>query len=57
MAQASHFRPFHVRSAPYPLDVERSGAAFASWYELFPRSASGDAQRHGTFRDVARRLG
>ncbi|AST34224.2 DUF3416 domain-containing protein (plasmid) [Ralstonia solanacearum] len=57
MAQASHFRPFRVQSVPYLLEVERTGAAFASWYELFPRSASGDEQRHGTFRDVAGRLG
>src|SRR5262249_6027432 len=26
------------------------------WYELFPRSQSGDPYRHGTFRDVMRRL-
>ena len=31
-------------------------AEFASWYELFPRSQSGDPQRHGTFDDVVRRL-
>ncbi|WP_250667315.1 maltotransferase domain-containing protein, partial [Escherichia coli] len=57
MAQASHYRPFYVESVAYPLDVERAGAAFASWYELFPRSASDDEQRHGTFDDVIRRLG
>ncbi|CAJ0686709.1 Alpha-1,4-glucan:maltose-1-phosphate maltosyltransferase [Ralstonia mannitolilytica] len=57
MAQASHYRPFYVETAPYPLEVERGGAAFASWYELFPRSASGDEHRHGTFDDVIRRLG
>ncbi|MDF6847196.1 alpha-amylase family glycosyl hydrolase, partial [Escherichia coli] len=57
MAQASHYRPFYVESVAYPLDVERAGAAFASWYELFPRSASDDKQRHGTFDDVIRRLG
>jgi starch synthase (maltosyl-transferring) len=26
-------------------------ARFSTWYELFPRSASGDPSRHGTFRD------
>jgi len=57
MAQASHYRPFYVESVSYPLEVERGGAAFASWYEIFPRSASGDEQRHGTFDDVIRRLG
>ena len=37
-------------------DVERPQAAFANWYELFPRSASPDALRHGTFDDVIGRL-
>ncbi|WP_263139816.1 alpha-1,4-glucan--maltose-1-phosphate maltosyltransferase [Pseudomonas sp. RIT-PI-AD] len=45
-----------VRSAEYPLDVERALAQFASWYELFPRSQTDDPQRHGTFRDVLERL-
>ena len=31
---------------------ERKAAGFASWYELFPRSQSGDPDRHGTFDDV-----
>ncbi|WP_426399672.1 maltotransferase domain-containing protein [Ralstonia sp. R-29] len=57
MAQASHYRPFYVESVSYPLEVERGGAAFASWYEIFPRSASDDEHRHGTFDDVIRRLG
>jgi starch synthase (maltosyl-transferring) len=38
------------------LDVERPAAEFASWYELFPRSQSGDPARHGTFADVTARL-
>ena len=29
---------------------------FSAWYELFPRSQSGDARRHGTFDDVIERL-
>lgn len=38
-------------------EVEREAAGFASWYELFPRSASGDASiGHGTFDDVIARL-
>ncbi|HET6468648.1 MAG TPA: maltotransferase domain-containing protein [Geminicoccaceae bacterium] len=36
--------------------VDRTGAAFAAWYELMPRSQSGDPNRHGTFDDVIRRL-
>ncbi|WP_243634512.1 alpha-1,4-glucan--maltose-1-phosphate maltosyltransferase [Roseicella frigidaeris] len=55
MAEADD-RPFRARSAEMPLDAERTGAGFASWYELFPRSQSGDAARHGTFDDVIRRL-
>lgn len=53
---AADDRPFRIRSAEMPLDAERTGAGFASWYELFPRSQSGDPQRHGTFDDVIRRL-
>ena len=49
-------RPHLCRSNQYRLDVERRLAEFASWYELFPRSMSGDAGRHGTFDDVIRRL-
>src|SRR5579875_298540 len=36
--------------------VDRPQARFGAWYELFPRSASNDAQRHGTFGDVIARL-
>src|SRR5690606_14797955 len=39
-----------------PLDAERLGASFASWYQIFPRSQSGDPNRHGTFDDVINRL-
>jgi starch synthase (maltosyl-transferring) len=35
------------------VDPER--ARFSAWYELFPRSA-GDPGKHGTFKDVERRL-
>ncbi|MBV9880974.1 MAG: alpha-1,4-glucan--maltose-1-phosphate maltosyltransferase [Gemmatirosa sp.] len=35
-----------------PLWVDRERAAFASWYEFFPRSATDDATRHGTFREA-----
>jgi starch synthase (maltosyl-transferring) len=49
-------RPFSLRSAAIPVDAEREGAGFASWYELFPRSQSGDPDRHGTFDDVHSRL-
>ncbi len=36
--------------------VDRERAAFSAWYELFPRSQSGDVTRHGTFDDVIARL-
>ncbi len=38
------------------IEVERTAAGFASWYELFPRSITDSAQRHGTFDDVIKRL-
>jgi Glycosidases len=37
----------------YRVEVERAKAGFSTWYELFPRSASPEAGRHGTFNDVA----
>jgi starch synthase (maltosyl-transferring) len=56
MAKADR-RPFAIRQdPPQAVDAERRAAGFASWYELFPRSASGDPSRHGTFDDVIRRL-
>ncbi len=57
LMQAADTRPHLTRSdALYPVDVERLEARFASWYELFPRSETDDPQRHGTFKDVHRRL-
>ncbi|MEM7710070.1 MAG: maltotransferase domain-containing protein, partial [Pseudomonadota bacterium] len=38
-------------SKDMPVWVDREAAAFAAWYELFPRSWGGEGQ-HGTFRDV-----
>ena len=39
-----------------PVQVDRLRARFAAWYELFPRSMSDDAARHGTFDDVIAKL-
>ncbi|WP_280156418.1 alpha-1,4-glucan--maltose-1-phosphate maltosyltransferase [Piscinibacter sp. XHJ-5] len=39
---------------PLVADIER--ARYSTWYELFPRSASPDRGRHGTFADVEARL-
>src|SRR5581483_4354844 len=36
--------------------AERERAVFSAWYEFFPRSASGDPKRHGTFRDAEKWL-
>ncbi len=36
--------------------VDRPRGTFSAWYEMFPRSQSGDVNRHGTFDDVIRRL-
>ncbi len=36
--------------------VDPPHARFGAWYELFPRSASPEPGRHGTFRDVIDRL-
>jgi starch synthase (maltosyl-transferring) len=38
------------------VDVERTAAAFAGWYELFPRSQTRSPDIHGTFDDVIARL-
>jgi starch synthase (maltosyl-transferring) len=45
-------RPFLAAHRPLALDVERSQAEFASWYELFPRSQTIDATRPGKLLDV-----
>ncbi len=56
MADTDH-RPFAVElDRPVLVQAERTGAGFASWYEVFPRSLSDDPARHGTFRDVIRHL-
>ena len=48
---------FRVRGEPpVVLEVERPQAAFASWYELFPRSATDNLERPGTLLDVIGRL-
>ncbi|GGF75861.1 alpha-1,4-glucan:maltose-1-phosphate maltosyltransferase [Paracoccus acridae] len=36
--------------------ADRRAAAFSAWYEIMPRSQSGDVNRHGTFDDVIARL-
>jgi starch synthase (maltosyl-transferring) len=36
--------------------VDRLAARFSAWYEIFPRSQSGDPNVHGTFDDVIAQL-
>jgi starch synthase (maltosyl-transferring) len=38
------------------INVDRPRAQFSAWYEMFPRSASPEAGRHGTFADCQARL-
>ena len=40
----------------YRVTVDPRKAGFSAWYEMFPRSASPDAKRHGTLKDVIARL-
>lgn len=45
-----------TRSIEYQLIVDREAARFASWYEMFPRSAGTVPDTSATFRDVEGRL-
>lgn len=38
-------------SQEFPLYVDREKALFSTWYEFFPRSASSEVGRHGSFND------
>jgi starch synthase (maltosyl-transferring) len=49
-------RRYVTESQPIRIWVDRPKARFSSWYELFPRSASDDPDRHGTFKDVEAQL-
>ena len=59
LALISLFAP-RLGLSRYPLEldvrVDRAAARFSSWYELFPRSQSGDLRRHGTIEVVMDRL-
>jgi len=49
-----HMATTYDRELEVVVDPER--ARFSAWYELFPRSASRTAGRHGTLQDVIARL-
>jgi len=53
---ARHADSSLATTAVLELQVDRPRAGFSSWYELFPRSAAPQAQRHGNFKDVEARL-
>ena len=52
--------PLKVNETRYPgelaLWVDRKKALFSAWYEFFPRSASLQKDKHGTFKDCERLL-
>ena len=45
-----------VESESVSVEVDHPLAAFAAWYEFFPRSAADEPNQHGTLDDAARRL-
>ncbi len=50
-------RHFEIRyDRELRVTVDPAIARFSTWYELFPRSASPEFGRHGTFRDVVAQL-
>jgi len=55
---ANRFPKFELatRTKDFNLWVDRERARYSTWYELFPRSASAEPGRHGTFADVEKRL-
>jgi len=56
MARYSDRSLGHHYDRVLPVWVDRERARFGSWYELFPRSTADEPGRHGTFRDVEKRL-
>lgn len=44
-------KKFASYSKEYQVYVDRKKALFSAWYEFFPRSASPDPGKHGTFKD------
>lgn len=55
----NRWQPPHFRTRAdqeLTVTVERERARFSAWYEMFPRSASAEPDRHGTLQDVIARL-
>lgn len=59
-ARAVHNHPLreHVarQASELEIKVEHAGAAFSTWYELFPRSSALKPGSHGTFKDTIKLL-
>ncbi|HQF48139.1 MAG TPA: alpha-1,4-glucan--maltose-1-phosphate maltosyltransferase [Flavobacterium alvei] len=64
-ATSSHlhhiFKKYPIRflenkSSELKVYVDRKKALFSTWYEFFPRSASAEEGKHGTFKDCERLL-
>jgi starch synthase (maltosyl-transferring) len=55
MLLEDNYAPPDLTAFPRELEiwVDRERAAFAAWYELFPRSQTDDPARHGTFATAA----
>lgn len=49
-------RLFQNKSIELQVYVDRKKALFSTWYEFFPRSASQEVGKHGTFKDCERLL-
>ena len=49
-------RKFAHESHTLQVYVDRKKAGFSTWYEFFPRSASEEPGKHGTFKDCERLL-
>ncbi len=49
-------KPLANTSPDYKVYVDRLKALFSTWYEFFPRSASPEKGKHGTFKDCEKLL-
>lgn len=49
-------KKFITHSETYQVYVDRPRALFSAWYEFFPRSASREPGKHGTFKDCEQLL-
>lgn len=45
------YRKYATKSPTFEVDVDRKKAEFSTWYEFFPRSASKEEGKHGSFKD------